>query len=739
MTRFDSCTLRCSGRLPEWPVCFYHMSSNRITQAPLPRLTDLLRMLLDATPGEEGLSELWVRPGDRAHWFSRSAWSLAAVVRWRQRAMGKNSVTVWVPDFFCNESLGLLRKLGAKLVFYPINARGHPDAREFPAVAEQNQPDLFLLVHYFGEPSPGEEAVAFCRSHRAWLVEDAAHVLAPGPGIGEAGDCVLYSPHKHLPVPDGAILVVRSEGPSALATQSDLLSGLAAVVADTLGSGRSLDGATAVWVAKRLLQKLGFRSRRRLPSFSSHVQAAPAMVGPSRMSAAAKRLLKYELARMPELAAHRASCAGAWAEMIRGVYPASRCAVVPVRHTPYLACVAAPDQAAAEFLYARLHSVGVPVSTWPDLPPEVMASAADHRVAQTFRHTRIYLPVHRNVDTRQIGLCGRKMRRAITKNWRARRIESHAEWEKLWIGCKRKTLPQTWEYGSAKVAAEFWQAQRYVIHDDYNVPMALFQVLVKGLPGFGGVARVNRGPLMLCDQPEGDHSLALCVIAVLVREARRRRWWMMQMAPLLPPDPGLENALGSMGFRKRPDCPMDSALLSLERSEDHLMMGLNGKWRNCLRKAQKLGVTVRLDEGGRAEFQRLLDFYKSQQLGKRFDGTSDRMLRALAGNQSRFFRFNLFVAMAGPDSPSGTLLGVLVTLQFGDVSEYLIGATNDMGRANQANSVLLWEAILDAKRNGCLWLDVGGLAKNTPKGIADFKIGLNAKPYALVGEWRRWF
>ena len=51
------------------------------------------------------------------------------------------------------------------------------------------------------------------------------------------------------------------------------------------------------------------------------------------------------------------------------------------------------------------------------------------------------------------------------------------------------------------------------------------------------------------------------------------------------------------------------------------------------------------------------------------------------------------------------------------------------------NSVLLWESLVAAKQNGCRWFDIGGLSEETPKGIAEFKKGLNATPYGLVGEW----
>ena len=83
-------------------------------------------------------------------------------------------------------------------------------------------------------------------------------------------------------------------------------------------------------------------------------------------------------------------------------------------------------------------------------------------------------------------------------------------------------------------------------------------------------------------------------------------------------------------------------------------------------------------------------------------------------------------------------LGILVTISSGDTVIYLIGLTNEKGRQMQANSVLLWESILHSKRNSYCWFDIGGLNEATPKGIAEFKKGLNATAYELVGEWRKW-
>ena len=81
----------------------------------------------------------------------------------------------------------------------------------------------------------------------------------------------------------------------------------------------------------------------------------------------------------------------------------------------------------------------------------------------------------------------------------------------------------------------------------------------------------------------------------------------------------------------------------------------------------------------------------------------------------------------------------MVTIGHGDPSTYFIGSTNNQVRKSQANSVLLWHAILNVKNAGLKWFDIGGLNEVTPQGVASFKKSLNALPYKLVGEWRRYY
>jgi lipid II:glycine glycyltransferase (peptidoglycan interpeptide bridge formation enzyme)/dTDP-4-amino-4,6-dideoxygalactose transaminase len=710
------------------------MIFRKLTYSPLPKLFDLLRLPFNNTASHDSLSAVWMREGDVGHWFSRSAWSLYVIACWRKRVSRKLNVTFWIPDFFCNESLTPLREIGVNFVFYPVDAHSYPAFDQFPPMSKKNVPDIFLLVHYFGQPVDCNEAVAFCKEKSAWLIEDATHVLAPIPGVGEAGDCVLYSPHKHLAIPDGAIMVVRQDGPSELGQQAQTMGILDVISNEILRESKAKYQNIAFWLIKRILQKLGIRPAKKLPQFGLNVKSYSPIVETPRMSGLAKRLLYRELNRLTELKENRIQRAKAWASVLSNIYPASVCKSVTCGSIPYMACFTTPNRETTEYLYTTLQVVGLPVSTWPDLPPEISGLTNLSIAAQELRYTRIYLPVHENVSLQMIASCEKKIRKEYNQNWQLRELNSNLEWQSLWIKSKLKSLPQTWEYGSAKEDAEGWKAQRYVVCDQNSVPIALFQVLIRKIFGFSLAARVNRGPIMLNNTDESYIPFALSAIDVLVRKSRFHSWLIIQIAPLLPPSKEVKAALLSMGLKVQPGFPMDSALLSLSKSEDELIMGFNGKWRNGLRKGQKFGVNVDFDNGGQKHFNSLIDFYKVQQAEKKFSGTSNAVLKALVDNQSEYFKFNIFVS-----TQDGDMIGILVTLQFGDFSEYLIGISNEKGRSIQANSVLLWEAVIEARKNGCKYFDLGGLAKNTPKGIADFKRGLNPELYELVGEWRRWF
>ena len=80
-------------------------------------------------------------------------------------------------------------------------------------------------------------------------------------------------------------------------------------------------------------------------------------------------------------------------------------------------------------------------------------------------------------------------------------------------------------------------------------------------------------------------------------------------------------------------------------------------------------------------------------------------------------------------------LGSIGILFFKQKALYLFGFTNDIGRKYQANTLLLWHAIIDSKKKGLKEFDLGGFNKKTPNGIKKFKEGLNGRIIETLGEY----
>lgn len=710
-----------------------------VTLVPLPSWRGMLKAAFSYAVPDDALAAPWCRPGESAVWFSRSSWSLAIVARCQQLLLSKQAVTVWVPDFFCNSSLAPLREFGVKLVFYPITEQMAPDLAACYVLADQQPMDLFLLVHYFGQPTPAELVASFCEKHGAWLIEDAAHVLQPITGVGQTGDFVLYSPHKHLPIPDGAVVVVRPNGPAQLTNNGLALKVLTAVRSTMLNAPGSSKQPAAIWLLKRLAQRLGLRARPSTTAFNAVVEPCLAAHAHPRMSTLSRRLLAPLLPQLQMTATRRNRTAQYWCDVL--AFASTDAPVTPhlTKSTPYLASFSARDSHVTEALYARFQQVGLPVTTWPDLPPEVLTHPGEHPAATALRRNRFYLPVHQTLSRQQLLACGKSLLDAATLHWQARAL-SHSEWEAHWSRCSKTNLLQCWQYGEAKKQAEGWKVLRFLILDNGKQPIALAQVLTRGLPLVGRIARLNRGPLLLTEQTaETEVPLKLAALRVLMRETRRQGWWMLQAAPELLDAEHAVSGLQSLGLRRLTAPAWASGRISLHTTEQSLLMGLNGKWRNCMRKGEKLGVTVTAHQCQGDMLELLIQSYSDLKTNRKFDGMSEQLIRALSAQQGPRWQINLFVASEEAPAKFDNPLGMLITIHSGDTALYLIGSTNDKGRQMQASSVLLWRAILHAKHNTCSWFDIGGLSELTPKGIAEFKQGLNAMPYRLIGEWRKWF
>ena len=265
--------------------------------------------------------------------------------------------------------------------------------------------------------------------------------------------------------------------------------------------------------------------------------------------------------------------------------------------------------------------------------------------------------------------------------------------------------------------------------------LAISQVLIKKLPLIGNIIRINRGPLLINESREGYEEVLLKTLKLVIEECKKRKALMIQIAPEIPSLLESKEKMKEIGLSKLPSVPWSSGLVDLQRDEEAILMSLNGKWRNCYRKGLKLGVKI-VDVSYTEEgVNNLIKNYKTLQTEKEFNGLSLDLVESMANKDHKYWKFNILEARDEADET----IGNLVSVNHGDTSIYLIGTTTLEGRKLQANYVMLWEAIINAKDSGCTWFDIGGLTEETPSGIAHFKKGLNADMYSLIGEWRGFF
>jgi dTDP-4-amino-4,6-dideoxygalactose transaminase len=348
------------------------------------------------------LAEPWCRKGECGIWLSRSAWSLLAIAECYSRLNGGRKPAVWLPDFFCNSSLFPLREAGISLVFYPITTDLNPDTEWLCANSSALKPDIFILVHYFGQPARVEKVTEFCKDNGTWLIEDATHVLKPIMGVGEYGDFVLYSQHKHLAIPDGALLVVRNNGPSKLSNELSSNIAIKEVAHELIESSSKSKSSIVFWLIKRTLQLLGAGGKKQKAPFWPDRDYHGKYFEYTKMSDLAKRLLSVSSHDLEIISQSRISNLEIWKNFIckpgvglNSVNP------LKMNETPYLAAFMIEDFDSITSLYNKLRHAGFPITTWPDLPPEVIGDPVKHSAAILLRKTRFYLSVQQTLKLKR--------------------------------------------------------------------------------------------------------------------------------------------------------------------------------------------------------------------------------------------------------------------------------------------------------------------------------------------------
>jgi lipid II:glycine glycyltransferase (peptidoglycan interpeptide bridge formation enzyme) len=314
---------------------------------------------------------------------------------------------------------------------------------------------------------------------------------------------------------------------------------------------------------------------------------------------------------------------------------------------------------------------------------------------------------------------------------------SDSNWSKSFNQCPKTNMLQSWQYGNSKNQSTSWSVVRFLILDNKENVVGLVQALVKKLSVIGAIVRINRGPILTgIISPEEKEKETVVMIKFLLEEFKRRRWYIVQIAPEIEKSNLSHLYLKNLGLRKLKHPTYSSGLLDISVEKKELLLNLKKKWRYYLKQGQKKELRTDILKGDSYEVKSLIKNYKKLQNRNNFLGVSEALIKDLARQSGKGWEFSLLLSFRAKDFDAEEPLGMVVYVRHGNTSTYFIGLTSQEGRNLHVNYVLLWNAILDAKAKGCRWFDIGGMDSTTPKGIAHFKSGLNSNLYELSGEWR---
>ncbi len=299
-----------------------------------------------------------------------------------------------------------------------------------------------------------------------------------------------------------------------------------------------------------------------------------------------------------------------------------------------------------------------------------------------------------------------------------------ADWNRRIAATGRMSLLQSWEYGSAKAQTPSWRVERGVVRDGAD-DIAFVQALIRATPfGLGGFTWINRAPVLVRPDYMPD------AIDAVIRHYAQDRNYYVRVAP--PLEASVKNSLPDegRGYRTTAVAGWASGLIDLTQPEDTLFAGLRGNWRNSVRKAERSGVTLEIGSDDHL-FQHFLE-EQSTFLAERGFATSVRaeflqVLQALMPPERKMIVLAAF--------ENGLPVGSVLVARYGDACEYLAGNSRTRAPGLGVGQLLLWQAIVAMKQRGCTKFDLGGMEPGvTPKGIYDFKAGVNPVPYRYVNE-----
>lgn len=196
-----------------------------------------------------------------------------------------------------------------------------------------------------------------------------------------------------------------------------------------------------------------------------------------------------------------------------------------------------------------------------------------------------------------------------------------------------------------------------------------------------------------------------------------------------------EDILLSAGFINTAQTqPRETCILSLSKSESELKKEMEHDTRYAIRVSERRGVKISVFESIEGKKKSFDDFWKIFSETNKRHGLSiyaHKYYEAVARLSGRC-KSKIFLACLDDKIIAGAII-----IFFNDTATYLYAASlAGYGKFN-APSLILWYAILDAKKDGCLKFDMWGISSEKKEwaSVTAFKKSFGGSAVVYIGTW----
>lgn len=672
---------------------------------------------------EDIIKKIWCKGNkDYLKLFTRSNWIIYFFCFLRLK--DKDKIIIWLPSYYCSETIYLINKLNVEICYYNLNLDLSPDENSLLKLSKLSNPHIILFCHFFGKYSFSQCLKDLAIKHNAWLIEDCTHCISPSENIAKNGDIVIFSPYKFFPMPHGAIMTtstvfLEKNNLTFFFEDLNLKFNLNQSLKLINFSKKNNWYFILKWFVKRIFAKinLNFISIQNF-YFDEKIKTVNFFNHPTLEYFSKNILIKY--ARNIETEKEkRKRIAILWENYLiqYSIFSNKNFILnnISSEETPYFFLISdTPNNIIDK--YEFLKKKRIPILTWPSLAQSVSKNN-DYKNANFLRNTIIFLPLH---DQQKNILKKIKLKKKIFSEIFSYEQIDDDEWSLFFNRIKNTNILQSLNYGKAQMFFYKVSVERFLIRGEDQKEIALLQVLKKKI-FFLTFYRINRGPILF---DEVSEEVSKSVVISIINKFKKK-FCYLKITPEL--NFSSSNILLSAEkyniYFKQPS--WTSSIIDLQKDENLLMSQLKPNWRNQLKLSSKKNLCVKNENSNES----IINIINLSTIYAKLHNYKSINLKFL-----KFFLQNSECKIFNAYNNNILISSICISIH-GCSSTYLLGWSNYEGRKLNAMNLLIWKAILDLKKNEIQYFDLGGFDNDKSTGVTNFKIGIGGSNYKLVGNF----